>query len=68
MRHEVIQTHLHPLDCQCHLHRQHANRWAAAMEPGDIDAIRKGLIVGVFFAGYAAATKFAPTVIDWLSS
>ena len=68
MRHEVIQTKLHPLDCQCSLHRQHANRWAAVMEQGDIDAMRKGLVLGAWLGGIAAAHQYVPTVIDWLSS
>jgi len=76
MRHEVIQTKLHPLDCRCSLHREPGNRWLAVIEPsnfalvepGDIAAIQKGLIGGAWLAGIAAAYKYTPTVIDWLTS
>ncbi|WP_030540580.1 hypothetical protein [Sphingobium sp. DC-2] len=70
MRHEVISTKLHPLDCQCDLHREPlVQRWARAADPADeLDAIRKGLIAGTWVAGVLAGAKYAPTVIDWLCS
>lgn len=69
MRHEVIPTKLHPLDCRCHLHRASlGHRFARAAEPGDLDAIRKGLIAGTWVAGVLAGAKYAPTVIDWFCS
>ena len=68
MRHEVIQTKLHPLDCKCSLHRPRQNRWAAAMEPGDIDALKKGVIVALWGNGLVATAHYAPSVIDWLFS
>ncbi|MBB6191167.1 hypothetical protein FHS51_001389 [Sphingobium wenxiniae] len=68
MRHEVISTKLHPQDCRCKLHRPQHNRWAAAMEPGDLDSLKKGVIIALWGNGLIAAAHYAPTVIDWLSS
>lgn len=69
MRHEVISTQLHPLDCQCRLHRAPlSHRFARVAEPGDLDAIRKGLIAGTWASGVLAGAKYVPTVIDWLCS
>jgi len=72
MRHEVISTKLHPMECRCDRCAQsrpkRPNRWAEAMEPGDLDTLKKSVSIALWANGLIAAAHYAPTVIDWLSS
>lgn len=62
MRHDPI----HAMQCRC----DRCTPLAATplVEPEDIDAIRKGLALGLFVSGVLAARKYAPTILDWIAS
>lgn len=72
MRHDVISTKLHSLDCRCDRCAQgtpqRLNRWVEAMEPGDVDMLKKAVSVALWANGLMAAAHYAPTVIDWIAS
>jgi hypothetical protein len=59
MRHDVI----HDMHCEC------SRCWSAqnrpAVDPGDIDALKKGAIVGLWVSGLLCARHFGPAIIDW---
>lgn len=62
MRHDV----LHPMGCACRSCRRPAEQ--SAVDPQDLDALRKGLIAGLWAGGMIAAGKYGPSIIDWMTS
>ncbi|WP_261934632.1 hypothetical protein [Sphingomonas bisphenolicum] len=71
MRHDAI----HPMGCACErcapsrASQAHGARPypAPAVDPRDLDALRKGMIAGLWVGGLLAAGKFGPSIIDWMA-
>ncbi|MFD2428159.1 hypothetical protein ACFSUK_08000 [Sphingobium scionense] len=67
MRPETI----HPMGCECgscNAPRRHPLYQQPVVDPRDIDAARKGLIAGLWVGGILTASKFGPSIIDWMTS
>lgn len=62
MRHDKI----HMMHCRCD--RCTPLPAPSVVEPEDIEAMRKGLVFGLFVGGVLAARQYAPTIIDWITS
>lgn len=64
MRHDAI----HPMACGC---ERCASPLAPSryhepvIDPADLGALRKGIIVGLWAGGLIAASQYAPTIADW---
>lgn len=62
MRHDVI----HEMQCGCD--RCTPRHAAPAVDPLDLDAIRKGVVLALWVGGVLAARQYGPSIIDWIAS
>ncbi len=62
MRHDVIRPIEHEAD------DNRPSPYHESARPADLNALKKGAIVGLWVAGILVAREYGPSVFDWLAS